>query len=97
MHNPVIRLTRLLSPDQVKGHVMGPSFKFDVSRLSFGTVSFDFLTTRTFKIINTCEISMAFAIRIPQDGTFTKKEFDVRPASGVVPAFEELEIQVRGL
>lgn len=50
----------LVYMSQVKGHVLGPSFRFDAPSLDFGTVAFDFLSTRTFKILNQCEIPLHY-------------------------------------
>lgn len=69
-----------------QGHVLGPSFRFDQESLNFGMVSYDFLNTRTFKLINTCEIPLNYKFRVPQDGTFTKKEFEITPSSGIAAA-----------
>lgn len=70
--------------------MLGPSFRFDTEALDFGVVSFDFLNSRTFKLVNTCEIPVRYGLRIPQDGvTASRKEFEVTPSKGVVAPFEE--------
>jgi hypothetical protein len=79
---------------QIKGQVLGPSFRFDVEALDFGVVSYDFLNSKSFRIINTCEIPMAFVLRVPQDGAFGKRELEITPSQGRVEPFSELTVSV---
>ena len=67
-----------------KGHVVGPTFHFDVEELNYGIVSYDFLSTKTLALMNTSEIPMNFALRVPQDGTLLKKEFVIEPQKGTI-------------
>jgi len=53
-----------------------------VDALNFGLVSYDFLNTKSIKLINTCEIPLKYKLRIPQDATFSKREFEVTPSEG---------------
>jgi hypothetical protein len=67
-----------------KGHVVGPTFHFDVEDIDFGKISYDFLNSRTICLMNTSEIPMKFALRVPQDGNYLNKEFQLIPANGTV-------------
>eukprot|EP00937_MAST-01D_sp_MAST-1D-sp2_P000047 g47.t1 len=77
-----------------KGHVVGPTFHFDVEELDYGIVSFDFLKTKTLTLMNTSEIEMRFALRVPQDGTMLKKEFNIEPQNGTLAAGARQSIAV---
>ncbi len=67
-----------------KGHVVGPTFHFDVETLNFGMVSYEFLHSKSFCLYNTSEIPMRFGLRVPQDGKFVDKEFQILPPKGEV-------------
>jgi len=68
---------------QVKGHVIGPTFAFDVDVVDFGIVSYAFSHSKTIVLTNTSEIAMSFSLSIPQDGAFiSKREFTVEPTEG---------------
>jgi hypothetical protein len=77
-----------------KGHVVGPTFHFDVDELKFGVVSYEFLNNKTVSLFNTSEIPMTFALRVPQDGKFLDKEFDITPESGTIEPDGRIEISV---
>lgn len=79
---------------QVKGHVLGPSFEFDVPSVDFGLISFGCMNSKTVKLINTCEIPFSYKLRIPQDGASAEKEFELNPFSGTIPPFGEQPIQI---
>lgn len=67
-----------------KGHVVGPTFHLDCDEIDFGVVAFEFLNTHTLHLYNTSSIPMRYNMRIPQDGKYLKKEFDIVPATGTV-------------
>lgn len=71
-------------PLTFKGHSVSPTFHFDVDRISFGVVSYGFLNSKTLTLTNTSEVPMRFALRIPGDGRFLQKEFDVIPPRGML-------------
>ena len=80
---------------QMKGHVIGPTFKFDVDVMDFGLVSYGFAHTKTMVITNTSDIAMEFALAIPQDGAFTgKPEFTVEPSGGALEPGAALPITI---
>ena len=70
----------------IKGHVIGPTFHFDTSRIDFGVVSFDYLHSQTVRLVNTSSIPIVFNLHIPQDGVHNKKEFNVTPSRGTLMA-----------
>lgn len=61
---------------QVKGHVLGPSFRFDAPSLDFGTVAFDFLASRTFKILNQCEIPLHYRYNHSGSHTYVHTDYE---------------------
>ncbi|CAJ1447961.1 unnamed protein product [Effrenium voratum] len=67
-----------------RGHSVSPTFHFDLDRISFGVVSYGFLNSKTLTLTNTSEVPMRFALRIPGDGRFTQREFDVIPPKGTL-------------
>ena len=77
-----------------KGHVVGPTFHFDVDELDFGVVSYEFLNNKVVSLFNTSEISMTYTLRVPQDGKFLDKEFDISPATGTIEPDGRVEISV---
>jgi len=77
-----------------KGHVVGPTFHFDVDEIQYGNVSFDFLHKRVFNLVNTSEIPMKFDLRVPQDGNFVHKEFIIEPSCGIVQPNQRQKVQL---
>ncbi len=77
-----------------KGHVIGPTFHADVDTLAFGTVPYEFLNTQSFKLYNTSDVGFVFSFRVPQDGAFTEREFDISPDRVEVAAGDVAEIKV---
>lgn len=57
-----------------RGHSVSPTFHF----------SYGFLNSKTLTLTNTSEVPMRFALRIPGDGRFTQREFDVIPPKGTL-------------
>eukprot|EP01135_Chromosphaera_perkinsii_P007876 Nk52_evm68s1020 gene=Nk52_evmTU68s1020 len=80
---------------QFKGHVIGPTFHFNKSKLDFGTVTYGFVNTQVVSLINTSLIPMAYKLRVPADeGFYGEKEFKVTPSSGIIPQQSEQDIKV---
>jgi len=79
---------------QFKGQVIGPTFHFDKEEIDYGTVSYDFLQSRSVVLFNTSDIPMVYSLRIPQDGTYIKREFNITPNQGVLQPGEQQIIQV---
>ncbi|NXC09514.1 HYDIN protein, partial [Orthonyx spaldingii] len=52
----------------IKGCVTGPTLHFDVAELDFGDISFGFPCTKTCRLTNTSVVSMAFKLRMSDDG-----------------------------
>ncbi|CAD7931174.1 unnamed protein product [Amoebophrya sp. A25] len=71
-------------PISFKGNSVCPTFHFDVDKINFGTVSFGFLNCKTITLSNDSEVTMRYVLRIPGDGRFLQKEFDVIPSKGVL-------------
>ncbi|CAE8612898.1 unnamed protein product [Polarella glacialis] len=71
-------------PLNFKGHSVSPTFHFDLDRISFGVISYGFLNSKTLTLTNTSEVPMRFALRIPGDGRFAQREFDVIPPRGML-------------
>ncbi|CAM9160707.1 unnamed protein product [Discosporangium mesarthrocarpum] len=67
---------------QFKGHVIGPTFQFDVEEIDFGVISYDCPVSATAVLENTSDISMSWRARIPQDGAYRKREFTINPDCG---------------
>ena len=81
-------------PISFKGNSVCPTFHFDMERINFGTVSFGFLNCKTITLSNDSEVTMRYALRIPGDGRFLQKEFDVIPSKGVLLPNCSQKIQV---
>ena len=45
---------------QIKGHVVGPTFNFDVDEIDFGVVSYSFMHKKTITLSNTSDIPMEY-------------------------------------
>ncbi|CAK4295658.1 unnamed protein product [Aphanomyces euteiches] len=70
-----------------KAHVIPPMFEFDTDKIDFGIVSYAFLQTKHVTLCNTSRIAMEYQLRIPQDGLYKHKEFQLTPSEGVLPPF----------
>eukprot|EP00397_Hematodinium_sp_SG-2012_P000030 GEMP01000030.1.p1 GENE.GEMP01000030.1~~GEMP01000030.1.p1 ORF type:complete len:4608 (+),score=1069.56 GEMP01000030.1:10-13833(+) len=81
-------------PITFKGHIQAPTFHFDVERINFGTISYGFLNSKTLSLTNTSEVAMRFSIRIPGDGRFLQKEFDVIPSNGTLLPNCSIKVQI---
>lgn len=79
------------------GQIIGPTFNFDCDELNFGMVPYGFLNTKYVNIINTCEIPMKFNLRIPEDGTMLKRQFDIIPSNGSILPHAKKQIKIEYL
>ncbi|EGB10058.1 hypothetical protein AURANDRAFT_62593 [Aureococcus anophagefferens] len=79
---------------QFKGHVIGPTFNFDIDIIEFGLCSYSFAHVRTLDLTNTADIPMDFNLSIPQDGQFGRHEFVVEPRTGTLPPGETVRVSV---
>ena len=59
---------------QFKGHVIGPTFHFDVDVVEYGLCSFAFAHERTLELTNTADIP-GLHLKIPQDGQCNARVF----------------------
>ncbi|CAM9686374.1 unnamed protein product, partial [Laminaria digitata] len=81
-------------PCQFKGHVIGPTFHFDVDEVDFGAISYDCPVRASTVLTNTSEISMVWRARVPQDGTFRKRELTITPSNGYLSPGQSVELLV---
>lgn len=68
----------------IRGISLPPTFTFDCERLNFGLCSQGFLHSKTLSLTNTSEVPLRFNLRIPGDGKFTNREFDIVPSKGTL-------------
>ncbi|OHS93646.1 hypothetical protein TRFO_11642 [Tritrichomonas foetus] len=78
----------------ISGKVLGPSFKINKQKVDFGLVSFGFLYTETFEIINESQIPFEYSLSFAADGSFECREFNVIPGSGTIPKYGKQKINV---
>lgn len=78
----------------LSGKVIGPSFIVSPRRLDFEGIGYGFLHTKTFDIENKSEIPFDFTIRMSHDGSFERREFQIRPEIGTVGKFAKQEIAI---
>lgn len=91
-----------------KGHVVGPTFHFDVPELNFGQLSYDFQTSRTVTLINTSHIPMEYSLSIPGSesramipavtavlATSVDTEFVVTPSAGIIEPLGSMQVTVQ--
>ena len=78
----------------IKGQVVGPTFHFDCKTIDFGIVSYDILQTMTTVLVNTSDVSMDYKLYVPQDGTYVKKEIEIKPSQGVLEPGASVEIEI---
>lgn len=76
----------------IKGQVIGPTFHFDCQKIDYGIVSFDILHVMTSVLVNTSTIPMTYKLYVPQDGTYLKKEFVIKPTNGTLLPQESVEV-----
>jgi hydrocephalus-inducing protein len=66
------------------GHVIAPTFHFDIERINFGTVSYSFQYTEKIKLTNTSTVAFTYNLRIPGDGKLLSKEFEIDPQKDTI-------------
>lgn len=69
-------------PLVLKGHVMAPSFEFDIEEIDFKEISYNFLNTKIVTMTNTSQVPIYFSMRVPGDGKQLKREFEIIPTRG---------------
>eukprot|EP00698_Gefionella_okellyi_P022526 TRINITY_DN7486_c0_g1_i1.p1 TRINITY_DN7486_c0_g1~~TRINITY_DN7486_c0_g1_i1.p1 ORF type:complete len:4186 (-),score=1237.39 TRINITY_DN7486_c0_g1_i1:99-12656(-) len=79
---------------RIRGSVQTPTFYFDLEQLDFGAVSYGFLHTKMITLSNESEVPIRYFIKVPDDGTFQSREFDVSPPSNLIPPHSKQKIQV---
>lgn len=73
---------------------IGPTFHFNVEEVDFGAVSYDCPVSASIVLTNTSEISMAWRARVPQDGTFRKRELTITPSNGTLSPGQSVDLLV---
>ena len=81
----------------IKGRIMAPTCEFSCEDITFGVVSFAFTNTRLLRasvyfhlcrnitLINTSEVPMRFALRVPcESQAHNAEEFSIEPNSGTL-------------
>lgn len=66
------------------GHVIAPTFQFDVERINFGAVSYSFQYTEKIRLTNTSTVAFTYNLRIPGDGKLSSKEFEIEAQKDTV-------------
>lgn len=59
--------------------MIAPSFEFDVDRINFGQVSFNFDYQKLIKVKNISRVPFVFKLRVPGDDTGLVQEFKLEP------------------
>jgi hydrocephalus-inducing protein len=78
----------------IRGHVIGPTFHFDVDKLDFDQISYGFTEERKITLSNTSHIPMTFSLRFASSTNDTG-EFSLFPKSGTIPKAAQIEILVK--
>lgn len=78
----------------ITGKVIGPSFNISPKRIDFGGVGYGFLYSKKIEIENTSEIPFDFVLRMSHDGSFERREFQLKPEFGTIGKFQKQEIDV---
>lgn len=76
----------------VYGRVVGPTFQMSLKSIHFQTVSYGFLYSQTFDIENKSDIPFDFSLELQHDGSFARREFSIKPSSGLIPKFGKQKI-----
>lgn len=78
---------------QVKGHIVGPTFTYNLNKIDFGKISYSFKYTKAIELINTSTVPFEYKLYIPQDSTI-KPEFRITPNSDIVQPKETKKIEI---
>ncbi|OHT12584.1 hypothetical protein TRFO_03593 [Tritrichomonas foetus] len=78
----------------LSGKVIGPSFVINPRCIDFEGVGYGFLYSQTIEIENKSEIPFDFTLRMSHDGSFERREFQLKPEFGTIPKFGKQEITV---
>lgn len=68
----------------IYGKVIGPTFSLSTKLIDFGTVSYGFMYTKNFDIENKSEIPFDYSLSLSQDGSFSRREFSIKPSSSSI-------------
>lgn len=90
---PVLLCSSPTSP-AFSSRQIGPTFHFNVDEVDFGAVSYDCPVSDSIVLTNTSDISMAWRARVPQDGTFRKRELTITPSSGTLSPGQSVDLLV---
>ena len=75
------------------GEVIGPTFRFSVAEVDFGTVAYGFATERVFELINTSLVPMTYTLHFPDDDEF-QHDFEIETVAGTIPPNERVLVKV---
>ena len=76
------------------GKVIGPSFSINVKELDYGTVSYGFMYSKTIEIENKSEIPFDYTLRLSLDGSYSRREFSIKPNHGTLEKFEKKQVDI---
>ncbi|KAJ3129345.1 hypothetical protein HK098_001757 [Nowakowskiella sp. JEL0407] len=76
-----------------KGRVVGPTFHFDLPKIDFGGVSYNFRNSKKMELFNTSDIPMEFKLRVSSD-IEANSDFAVLPDSGFIEPCNSQKIQI---
>lgn len=65
-----------------------------MEEVDFGAVSYDCPVSASIVLTNTSDISMVWRARVPQDGTFRKRELTITPSSGTLSPGQSVDLLV---
>ncbi|OHT01013.1 hypothetical protein TRFO_07679 [Tritrichomonas foetus] len=78
----------------IYGKIIGPTFSINTKELVFGTVSYGFMFNKTIEIENKSEIPFDYTLRLSQDGSFSRREFSIRPCTGTLGKFSKQQVLI---
>ncbi|EAY17674.1 hypothetical protein TVAG_169860 [Trichomonas vaginalis G3] len=76
------------------GRIVGPKFLTSVNIIEFGRIACGTITTQRFELQNHSEIPFNFSWRVPEDGSFADREFNIIPSGGIAEPFSKTFITV---
>lgn len=65
-----------------------------MEEIDFGAVSYDCPVSASVVLTNTSDISMVWRARVPQDGTFRKRELTITPSAGTLSPGQSVDLLV---
>ena len=76
------------------GKVIGPTFEITPKQINFGGVGYGFLYSKTILIENKSEIPFDFTLRMSHDGSFERREFQLKPEFGTISKYSKQKITI---